>query len=431
VDLATGTPDARVDATAFALDGLVPADAFAPRSVDALATLVRTANDDGRAVVPFGGGTLQGLGALPRRYDVAVSLGRLDRVVAYEFQDLTIAVEAGCTLARLQATLAAHGQFVPLDAPHPDRATVGGTLAAGWLGPRRSAYARPRDLVIGTTVVLADGTVARAGGMVVKNSTGYDLSKLYVGSLGTLGVLVRANLKTLPLPAARRVAVAALPERSRAHATANVAALGIEPTAAVAVEGFANEIDGRDGIDGRLFLLYEGSGALVDRATRELRSALGAAGVPETRLIDGGADAAFARLVDAYVAPLGSRSATYRSGGDPADAHARRAAFARLARAHELACETIEDLRSGDLFVRMSSPMTADFAERVAAFDAERATAAGGALATARVVAAPNGVRARLDAWGAPPPALDAMRALKSHFDPHGTLAPGRFVGGL
>ena len=105
----------------------------------------------------------------------------------------------------LSTLLAAQGQFVPFDAPQPQYATLGGTLAAGWLGPRRHRYGRPRDYLIGSTIVLADGTIARAGGMVVKNVAGYDMSRLYVGSFGTLGVLVQANLKTIPLAAAARV----------------------------------------------------------------------------------------------------------------------------------------------------------------------------------------------------------------------------------
>lgn len=375
----------------------------------------------------FGGGTLQGLGYLPERYDEALSLARLDSIVEYEPRDLTIAVGAGCTLAALERRLAAHGQFVPLDAPHAAGATVGGTLASGWLGPRRAAYGRPRDFTIGTTVALADGTIARAGGMVVKNSTGYDVSKLYVGSLGTLAAILRANFKTVPMPAARRLAIAGLPEGTRARAVAHVAALRVEPVAALIVAGFADEIDGRDGVDGRILLLFEGSERLVERATRELRSALGSAGVPETRLLDGGAAAAFGRVLDAYVSTLGARSATYRSGGLPADSRLRLDAFERVARVNELKLETIEDLRTGDAIARLSSGTEADLAERLPAFDGERRTA----LAGARVLAAPPALRARLDVWGAPPASLATMRALKARFDPNGTLAPGRFVGGI
>jgi glycolate oxidase FAD binding subunit len=415
-----------LDPRSFAIGAHVPRAAYAPDSVAALAALLRSCDADGRAIVFFGGGTLQALGHPPARYDVAISLTRLARVLEHEHRDLTVAVEAGITVAALDATLAAQGRYVPLDAPRAAQATVGGTLASGWLGPRRAAHGRARDLVIGTTLVLADGTIAKAGGMVVKNVSGYDLSKLYVGSLGTLGAIVRANFKTLPLPAARRVAIATLPEGTRARAIANIAALAIEPVAALAIAGFAGEIDGRDGLEGRLLMLFEGSPRTIERATRELRSALGAAGVPETRLIDRDAGAAFERVVDAYVAPCGAASVTYRSPGLPGDTGPRLDAFARVARFCELDVETLEDVRTGDVIARLSTA-GADFPARIAAFDAERRTA----LATARVIAASSALDARLDAWGAPPSNLAAMQAVKRRFDPKGTLAPGRYVGGM
>jgi glycolate oxidase FAD binding subunit len=415
------------DPAEFGLGDRFPATTYAPASDSEIAKRLRACDAEGKAVVLFGGGTLQGLGHLPERYDVALSMRRLDKVLAYEARDLTIAVQAGCTLANLERVLAAQGQFVPLDAPFAAGATVGGTLASGWLGPRRATYGRPRDFVIGTTVALTDGTVAKAGGMVVKNSTGYDISKLYLGSLGTLGAILRANFKTIPIPAARRLAVASLPEGTRARAIANTCALQLEPAAALVVQGFPDEIDGRDGVDGRILILYEGSERLVDRATRELRSALGSAGVPETRLIDNGTGAAFARVIDAYVQPLGARSATYRSGGYPTDAANRLESFARVARVSGLALETIEDLRTGDAIARLSADTDATFADRISGFDAERRTALSGA----RVISAPAAVRGRLDAWGAPPASLATMKAVKARFDPNRTLAPGRLVGGI
>src|SRR5579871_4960152 len=170
-------------------------------------------------------------------------------------------------------------------------------------------HGRPRDFLIGSTLALVDGTLAKSGGMVVKNSTGYDLGKLWCGSLGTLGAIVRANFKTLPLPESQRIAFAPVPEGARRRTLDHVAALSIEPAAVVALAGFS-EAGGHDGAEGRIFVLHEGSRIVVDRATRELRSALGAAGVPETALLEGDAAApAFRRLLDAYVARLGERSA--------------------------------------------------------------------------------------------------------------------------
>lgn len=415
---------ANVEPAAFSIGGKTPLRAVAPASLDEFAAALKACNEAGEAVVICGGGTMQGVGFAPARYDVALSTARLDRVLAYEHRDLTIALECGLTVERLQATLAERGQFVPLDAPLPALSTVGGLLSSGWSGPRRAAYGRPRDFVIGTTVVLADGTVAKAGGMVVKNVTGYDMSKLWCGSLGTLAALAQANFKTLPLPETARVALAPLPEGTRRRAIEHVAALELEPVAAVALSGF-REAGGRDALEGRLFLMFEGSQAVVDRATRELRSALGAAGVPETTLLDGtAASSAFARLLDAYAARLGQRSLTYRSSGLPSQAVERCDDIVRAALKRDLHVETLVDALGGDAYVRVSTGLTADFEDAAKALDASL----GRTSPSRTIFNAPETVRDALSMWGGVS-SLDVVREIKARFDPQATLAPGRYAG--
>jgi len=398
---------------------VVPQDAAA-----AAATLADCARD-GAAVVIVGGSTLQSIGNAPRRCDVALHTRRLRGIREYDPHDMTAGIDAGTTLAEIASVLGRQGQWIPFDAPLPARATVGGTLAAGWAGPRRAVYGRPRDLVIGSTIALTDGTLARAGGMVVKNVTGYDMSKLYVGSLGTLGLIVRANFKTLPRPPVRRLAVAPVAGDLRDRMLALVGALTIEPTAALMVDGFAR-VARYPGAALRLVLLFEGSDAVVERGTRDLRSALGKAGVAETPLFDGdAADLAFAELIDAYVEAPGNGTLTYRTTGLPSSAWARTRAAEALAREHGLTAESIADLRTGDAILRFSARTAATFAGKLAAFDAdvrrtfERATVLAGAPA----------LRASIDAWGSEPSTLATMRAIKAHFDPAGILAPGRYVG--
>ena len=395
------------------LGGIAPKRTVAPASDEDVAAALRACAAAGEAVVAFGGGTLQAAANLPARYDVALDLRELRGVRAYDPRDLTIGVAAGTTLAELATTLADHGQFLPLDAPRAAYATIGGTLSAGWAGPRRAAYGRPRDLVIGATAALADGTLASAGGMVVKNVTGYDMAKLYVGACGTLGILTRVNFKLLPIPAARRVAIARLDDELRARVLAHVRGLPIEPAAFLVLDGFTDATPS-DRHQTRLFALLEGSDATVERATRDLRSALGAAGVAETALHDGpAAERAFAVLVDAYVATPGRSVVTLRSHGLPENSATRADAI----REHGYATDTLADLRTGDVVVRTGG---VDAAERVRAL-----------LGNARVIAASAAPAAAVDAWGKPPATLPSMRALKTRFDPAGVLAPGRFVGGI
>ena len=393
---------------AFALGALVPVRVVEPSDADELAAALRAANDAGEAVVLHGGGTLQGAANAPTRYDVAISTRRLDALHDYDPRDLTAGVGAGTSVAQMQRTLAEHGQFLPLDAPLASAATIGGTLAAGWAGPRRAAYGRPRDLLIGMHVALADGTLAVSGGMVVKNVTGYDMGKLYVGSHGTLAAIVRANFKVLPAPATRRLAVAPFDEDERYRAVAHAAALELEPAALLVIDGFR---EAPPPVQPRLVVLLEGSEPVVERATRELRSALGAAGVAETRLLDrDDAARAFQNVLDAYVARSGDASVTLLARGLPSEAALR----AQRVRAAIPRAETIADLRTGDVVVRV---------------EGARAQQARELLGRAVVLSA--GPAAQIDAWGAPPSTLATMRALKEGFDPRGTLAPGRFVGGL
>jgi glycolate oxidase FAD binding subunit len=404
----------------YALGTLQPARVFEPKEPEEVAATLRAAAAAGDAVVVHGGGTLQGASNAPLRYDVALSTKKLAALYDYDPHDLTAGAGAGMTLAALARTLAEHGQFLPLDAPLASQATLGGTLAAGWAGPRRAAYGRPRDLLIGATLALTDGTLAKTGGMVVKNVTGYDLGKLYVGSHGTLGVIVRANFKVLPAPQTRRLAIAPFDEDERERAMLHAGALALEPSALLVVDGFREALGTTRP---RLFALLEGSERVVERATRELRSALGAAGVAETRLLDGDdAARAFQAVLDAYVARDGDASVTLLSRGLPSEAGAR----ADRVRAAIPGAETIADLRTGDVVVRIREIAGPDGDDTsVSGIDA----AVRDLLGRATVLAA--GAASRADAWGDPPSTLATMRALKTAFDPGGILAPGRFIGAL
>lgn len=399
----------------------------APNSVAEVSEALASCDAAGAKVLLAGGNTLGGMGFPAERVDVTLEMTGLAGTVTYEPADLTVAARCGTPLQALSALLATHEQFVPFDAPRPQYATVGGTLAAGWLGPRRHIYGKPRDYVIGTTVVLADGTVARAGGMVVKNVAGYDMSRLYVGSFGTLAAIVQANLKTLAAPHRARVFLARLPERTRTRAFAHLNSLKVRPSAAFWIDGFHKAVDGDAGDDGRVLILLEGSDVLLERATRDLRSSLGGAGVPETRILDAGARESFQRTVDAYVANLGERSVTYRVYGFPERSEAIAADISGLAHGFDLRCETIVDVMNGDVVARVSDLDMRALGAKIERFDDALHEAHPGAI----VIASEHPHRAYLRVWGTAPSSVEQMRALKLRFDPHRTLNPGRFVGGI
>ena len=195
----------------YTVDGVTPSAVAAPRSVEELSGLLRIVSERGLHVVPWGGGTQMALGNPPSAVDLVIAMTSLDGLIAHEAADLTVSVQAGMTLASLQERLAEHGQYLPLQTPLPHHSTIGGVLATAVSGPWRLAYGSPRDWLIGSSVVLADGTQAKSGGQVVKNVTGYDLNKLYTGSLGTLAVIVSATFKVAPLPARSGIVAASFP----------------------------------------------------------------------------------------------------------------------------------------------------------------------------------------------------------------------------
>src|SRR5580692_3592812 len=194
-------PDSiRAATAAQAVCGVQPRFVLEPVNEPQVAAVLRLANDAGLAVIPRGGGTKLSWGNVPARADVILSTVRLDKIIEHPWADLTVSVEAGCTIQKLQSALAQHGQRLALDPLWPARATIGGVLSTNDSGSLRLRFGALRDLIIGVTLALPDGTLASSGGKVVKNVAGYDLPKLATGALGTLGVITRAIFRLHPLP---------------------------------------------------------------------------------------------------------------------------------------------------------------------------------------------------------------------------------------
>ena len=188
----------------YQVDGLLPSAAVLPGSPEEIAEVLRFAAAEGLAVIPMGGRSKLGIGMPPRKYDVALDVSRMNRVLAYEPGDLTLGVEPGVRFAELSKQLAGERQLLPLGSPFAERATMGGIVAAGSDSPLRYGYGGMRDYVLGMEFVTGAGTVSKSGGRVVKNVTGYDLHKLLIGSLGTLAVITRINFRTFPVAPEQR-----------------------------------------------------------------------------------------------------------------------------------------------------------------------------------------------------------------------------------
>ena len=377
-----------------AVDGMQPSRTLRPDTTEDLATVVTGANREREAVVLWGGGTRIGVGDPPSRYDIAVDLTGLSGIVEHSPADLVCTVRAGTTLAELARALSASGQRWPVEAPSPERATVGGTIASAAAGPSRLRYQHPRDWILGCTAVLGDGTITHAGGRVVKNVTGYDLTRLYSGSYGTLVALAEVTLKLIALPertVTLRAMVADLPGALRVAAELRATHLPLDALAVV-TGGAAERVgDGRTSV----FIRVAGTDAAVERVVRAVRERSGAAPF-DARVWD---DIASLPATTERVARAG-----WPAGHDiPAGPDLSSAVvYPGSGIAFALTALDVE------AFARMRSSLeAADGTLIVERADADFKRAVGGA-------------------WGRPRVPLAVARALKDRFDPRGVLAPGR-----
>jgi glycolate oxidase FAD binding subunit len=399
-----------------------------PASTAEAAALLRAAAALDLSVLPRGSGTRLNWGNPPRTCDLIVSTGRLDEIVEHAAGDLVVIVQAGVRLDALQAQLATKGQRLALDPPQSG--TIGGLIATNAAGPLRFRYGAPRDLLIGLTIVRADGVVAKAGGKVVKNVAGYDLGKLFAGSYGTLGLITQATFRLHPLPAASTHVTAETDDI--AAAAALILAAALSPVAPAAIE--LNWPSAAAPLS--VSVLLEGDEASVAERV----------GILEARLRSE-AD----RVASVASETAGSRPAhPKRAGRGPvslapgATATLIRAAFwaGRLsevlstirvtAEAHGLDPAVSGSAAAGVLEIDVQGDADA---ERTAAFVAGLRAAVAKAdsdMPTGSVVVlyAPAEVRAAVDVWG-PVPSVDLMRAVKDQFDPGHRLAPGRLAGGI
>jgi glycolate oxidase FAD binding subunit len=360
-----------------------------------------------------GGGTKLGWGAEPDGVEVIVGTSAMTDVLAYNAADATVAVQAGITMAELQRTLAEHDQWLAIDPPHVDEgATVGGVLASGDAGPRRVAHGTMRDLVIGATYVLSDGSVGRTGGFVIKNVAGYDMAKLLCGSLGTLALVAEVVLRVHPRP--QTSATLRLPANA-ATAAGAAAAVGAAPIEPVAFEWS----------DATLWIRFAGHRDAVRDQIERTAALLGYGRSDPVVLAGDDEVAAWDRLT---VDLAGSDGETVVRGAclpSRLPDAARSCAVAADEAGVDVALQATVPL--GVLTARVSGGDASTHAGFVEAWRGQLAAAGGHAV----VRRTAEGVADVVDVWGPPPSAIGLMRRVKQQLDPDGRCAPGRFVGGI
>lgn len=428
----------------FSIDEVSPRVAVAPGSTEELASVLALASARDLSVVPAGGYTGQQAGRVAERIDILLQTERLNRILHYDSGDLTVSAGAGCTLGQLQSVLSERGQFLPVDPARPETATIGGLLATAAHGPLRHAYGGLRDFCIGIQFVTGDGKLAKAGGLVVKNVTGYDLMKLLIGSYGTLGVISSANFKVSPLPKQTRTFIAkfavlaeAITFRDRI-ASSPLTPMCLEVISPGAMEYLEPQPAPRDpdhyhplqasAPDNawRVVLRAAGSDAVLSRYRRELGEAV-------SEELAAASEAGLWRHAIDLVPAIKAR---HRNGMvlemnmPPSEAQKAIEAAERAALDNNFIPAITGRVGLG-LFVLGFVPLSVDPPSAMQYATAVSALRAALPYDSALMVAScPTEAKRHFCVWGSSPTDFGSMRAVKRALDPKGILNRGRFFVG-
>ncbi len=390
-----------------AVAGVAVAKVIEPGTPEEVAAVLKTASAAGLALIPRGGGTKLEWGNAPKRADAILSLARLDQVEEHAWADMTATLGAGCTVQQAQQTLAQHGQRIAMEPLWPERATIGGVLAANDTGAIRARFGGLRDLVIGVTLALPDGTLAKSGGKVVKNVAGYDLPKLATGSLGTLGVVVKAVFRLHPIfPAARTMSFVV-----DSFEAANKLILATHDSTLVPT---GLQMVARSGAPVRVDARFEGIEAGVDAQFQQFakyaagaQSATAPADCWKREALWQGSEPAMVVKFSVQPKQLSSFCSQVKQAAANLQwsiiAHGIGLGWLRIEGTAAPLVQLLKGLRAA------VEPL-------------------GGSIV---VLHCPADVRQAIDMWGDAGDAVALMQRIKSQFDPKATLNPGRFVGGI
>jgi glycolate oxidase FAD binding subunit len=425
---------AGIELSPYVVDGRTPEAAVFPGTIEEVAAVMALASQVGRSVTPWGGGTAASVGMPPAGAGLVMGLRRMSRLLDHEPGDLTATVEAGMTVEAFQSALRSRGQWLSLDPPDAERATVGGVLATNACGPRRHLYGTARDLLIGVTVVTADGSVVKGGGKVVKNVAGYDLPKLFIGSYGTLGVIVEATVKLRPL-AEREELLSVRFERLKdaGAAVKALAASDLIPNAVELLDGAAAAgaglaASGPAPSGGVLVVGFDGVREQVDWQRAELARLAGPLGGRDVRQLDA---AAWPKLGPAARAAFRTPAAVMTLAVLPNQVAELMEQGAALARARSLHSAWAAHAGIGVMRAALGSDPPRTDPGAVAAVLAEWREIARAGGGHASLEWAPLAVKSQLPVWDDPGAAARIMERIKAQLDPRNILNPGRFVSGI
>jgi glycolate oxidase FAD binding subunit len=428
---ATSVTDATDTLRDYAIDGMLPRLLVRPTTIAALSQVIAFANQHSLSVLARGGGSRMNLGGLAEHINILIETNQLDHLLEHEGPDLTCHVEAGMTLAALQKALARQGQRLALDPPNAAQSTIGGILASNASGPKRLRYGTARDLLIGLRVVQASGDIARSGGRVVKNVAGYDLNKLYIGSLGTLGIIVDANFKLHPLPAAERTLLLTYTNVQDAMQTVlAIIRSQLTPSALELIDtGAAIDISDFFGLrlptsGYTLAVNFEGSNLSIDRQMHETRLLARHQNALMGDDLQGEVQQRFWQVIREHM----QGTLTCKVAVLPAQIAPYLHLLAQVCRRHNLDAATIAHAGNGILYIELRP---ADAIPRLVEAIAELRGSAAEMRGSLVIERCPVELKRRVSIWGEPRADFAMMQRLKQQFDPQRTFVGGRFLGGL
>jgi glycolate oxidase FAD binding subunit len=431
----------------YEIDRKLPAAAVRPGSSEEVAEIVKFAASEKLALVPTGARTKLGIGYAPSRYDLALDMTRLNKVIAYDPGDLTLSVEAGVPLAKLAQVLAEHRQFLPLPVPFVNRTTIGGLIASGVDSPLRQFYGTVRDFLLGMEYVTGEGVAAKSGGRVVKNVTGYDIHKLMIGALGTLGVITRVNFKTFPTPPATRGFMARFATAEKALdmrqgiAQSALAPLTMEifsPRVAELFAGDAATHYERAPMPGNvisnnewaLTTGYAGNERVLERYAKDLQHIAKESGASGVTILAENLPPAWSRKREFIPIALASSPATtiVKMSVLPTRMKETMAAAQKAAESNDLRWAAMARGLGIIYFALLPSDHTEEYRQRIASATTATQEACAKQAGHATIPWAPAEWKSALQVWGRPREDAAQMRKLKAVFDPQHILSPGRFA---
>ncbi|MFH2120394.1 MAG: FAD-binding oxidoreductase [Pseudomonadota bacterium] len=416
---------------AYAVDGLAPKAVVIPGSVEEVSRLLAYASLEKLAVVPRGNGTKMAAGGIPLKVDLVLSMLRINRITEHDIPNLSLSVEAGITLAEVQKKLAGAGKgsFLPLDPPYSEQATIGGIIATNSSGPRRYLYSSARDLLLGLKAVSPNGDLVAFGGKTVKNVSGYDMTKLMIGSWGALGVITEITTKLLPLPEASATLLASFGDLAKAGSlTRKILHSVLLPSAMELMDGKAA---GQLGEKAKYLVAFslEGVKEAVDRQVAEIGELAEREGAIDTKVLKGEDDRTFWLWVRNF-ALASTASVILRSNVVISKLTEILGRYETMAHGAGIGCALIGHAGNGILTIYILDRDVAEMgpvADLIGKFTEEAAKHEGNLI----VESSPRDLKERVGVWGRPRSDDVVMRRLKEKVDPGGVLNPGRFVGGV